>query len=438
MLRHSGRHIVHARSKLLGRYALSDAGSLFDLSGASLAQSLVNPCKQDSSAFNQSLMFCSPSAGFESPAKLEFQAQLLKVFDHRFEDALWGNSGSDAMEIALWAAELLVQNRHGEAPSSIMVREGGYHGNTRLCRSLSSRITPQHKLGSRVIVLKEHSLGTDTSRAVYTPFSNIESTTTLLDRLKQRLAQADVELPSIVVLEGFPTTGWQFDYAFSEYQALLEYCQKQGIVTVIDDVASGAFRHGRASSLMPDAAAQQAGSTDYIAPDILVLSKGLTSGAYPLSCCLLNQQAVQAIRDSGEKPLTFTYGLTEAGAELASAFMACHVDIFAAQSLAERTEFIRQLVAAYRDFLHAHQVGVEQTDTTIRLDLPITVANDIEGAMLQAGLWAYFGSASFDTSDLHFEVRRFLHLCPPFDIALDEQIFLLDQAFNILTAIIEV
>ncbi|MET0106400.1 MAG: aminotransferase class III-fold pyridoxal phosphate-dependent enzyme [Sedimenticola sp.] len=431
MLRHSGRNVVHAKSKLLGRYALPQASSLFDLSGGSLAQSLVFPYQGCDKILSDSLMFCSPSAGFESPGKMEFQARLLELFDNRFADALWGNSGSDGMEIAVWAAELLVQSRAGKKPGSIIVREGGYHGNTRLCRSISSRITPEQKLDKKVIVLKEHMLSNHDAHSAYLPSSDAAGKYSLVDAVKQLLAHNKTELPGILVLEGFPTTGWKFDYDFREYQDLFKFCNEKGIVTVIDDVASGSFRHGNISSVTPGASAAQ--NENYLTPDILVLSKGLTSGAYPLSCCLMNQDTVQAIKDSRQKPLTFTHGLTEAGAVLATGFLSRYLDIFFSKGLQQRTEFIRQLITGNKDRLHACHIGIEKTDTTIRLDLPNAVAADVESAMLRVGLWAYIGSASFTTVDAGYEARRFLHLCPPFDIAVDEQIILLEQAFNILT-----
>lgn len=428
MLRHLDRIIVNVNAKVDGKMDVAAQEKLIDLSGGSLSQSL---CKVDSIApipLNNSFTFITPSAGFESSSKLKIQHDILEMFGGHYVDMLWASSGSDAVESAIWAVDTFFKHEFGQPLSTFVVRRGGYHGNTFLCRELSLRSVGDEPLKKGVVIIDENESAQENRFNEYAPYDAEVSASSLLDCLKKTVSRGGITFPAVMILEGYPTSGWRFFYTPSEYQDVFEYCRANQIITIVDDVASGFYRHGRPSSVMSNVASDnQASQSQQLYPDVLVLSKGLTSGAYPLSCCLLNMRLVEAIRASQKKPLTFTHGLTEAAALLAINCVTKYKEIFSSRTSIERNLFISNIVGLNRRQLLKNDIGIECTETSIRLDVSNELGEKLTSKLSKNHMWVYVARAKLLCGRDKFRSRNFLHICPPFDIPLSEQIELFDQ-----------
>jgi adenosylmethionine-8-amino-7-oxononanoate aminotransferase len=386
-LRHAGRKVTLVVGRAGGAWSLADGGLVHDLSGAALADSLRAVVGEE--ALDVSLLM--PSSGFETPETLAAERRILDRGGTTVGGCLWSSSGSTAVETAVATVSAALFGR--DLPDTIIVREGAYHGATYLGRKLSARASHEsRRVGDcRVVVLPE---------------TGIESRDA--DELLMRIGGARAG-DTMVLLESVPTTGRHFDGGSGYVQALARGLSEAGIPLVLDEVASGAYRHGwftrnEALAAHPPAA--------------VALAKGLTAGRLPLACTLVRQDVAAFLREQPAQIPRFTIGLTDGAAHLMTATLAALDRVRPA--LPQRATLLATFAARLRAQTAAR---VEHTATTLRLTFGDAAA--LERARVELShrrLWCYAGSARFHDGD-----RGFLVLCPPLDLTLDELAARLDD-----------
>ncbi|GGX57563.1 aminotransferase class III-fold pyridoxal phosphate-dependent enzyme [Saccharospirillum salsuginis] len=410
MLRHHKRSVIRVHGKTNSRLCLDTSESLIDVSGGSLTQSfsdIEGICNLTIADLNHIV----PSAGFESDQKTTLQKRLISACGEQYADLLWASSGSDAIESAVWAANAYCKSKHDEELKSYIVRKGSYHGNTQLCRSLSMRSTGRSESESVLVI--------DECRSdAYKPHSDNDDTATFLNQLKEAVDNNRVCFPAALILEGKPTTGWKFNSSGSEFQEIITYCRINGIVVILDDVASGAYRHGELLSCGVE--------QSRILPDIAVIAKGLTSGVYPLSCVLLSDEVTNAIQGGSESPLTFTHGLTEVAAVIANNCLDRYQTFFNSAGSIERRHKISHCAQQVSESLVEKGIGISTTPTTLRLDMNPECAKDFFEQMKDHDMWAYIGTSLMKVKGTEFTHRKYAHICPAFDMDNGDQ----DQVYN--------
>jgi 4-aminobutyrate---pyruvate transaminase len=107
-----------------------------------------------------------------------------------------------------------------------------------------------------------------------------------------------------------------------------EICRKHDILLIADEVITG---FGRTGALF--------GSHKYgIEPDILVVSKALTSSYFPLSAVLISDAVYQAVADNSARLGVFAHGFTASGHPVGTAVAMENLDIFDERDLVGRAE----------------------------------------------------------------------------------------------------
>jgi adenosylmethionine-8-amino-7-oxononanoate aminotransferase len=101
-------------------------------------------------------------------------------------------------------------------------------------------------------------------------------------------------------------------------QALSEICGRNGILFVLDEVATGFGRTGKMF------ACEHAGVT----PDILCLAKGITGGYLPLAATLTSEEIFAAFLGEYKEFKTFFHGHTYTGNPLGCAVALANLEIF--------------------------------------------------------------------------------------------------------------
>src|SRR5262249_55378665 len=145
------------------------------------------------------------------------------------------------------------------------------------------------------------------------------------------------------------------------------------------------------------------------------IAKGLTCGLFPLSCVMFAPHLATFLRELGIRPLTFTHGLSEPAAYFALACLHKYDEVFASKEYSRRCSLVAELFRRYHDILPPG--SVECTNTTLRFNLPAYTTSAALRSLDGAGLWAY--SAFTELPDLDSDSQRgFIHICPPFDLAV--------------------
>src|SRR5262249_40042630 len=122
------------------------------------------------------------------------------------------------------------------------------------------------------------------------------------------------------------------------WEKIQAVCRKHDVLVVADEVICGFGRTGKmfACELYD------------IRPDILVLSKAITSSYMPLSAVLVSDAIYQAVADNSAKIGTFGHGFTASGHPVATAVGLENLNIFEERDLVGRAarlspQFLKRL-----------------------------------------------------------------------------------------------
>jgi adenosylmethionine-8-amino-7-oxononanoate aminotransferase len=115
----------------------------------------------------------------------------------------------------------------------------------------------------------------------------------------------------------------------AEYVAALdEICRRNGILFVLDEVATGFGRTGKMF------ACEHAG----VAPDILCLAKGITGGYLPLAATLATEEIFSAFLGEYKEYKTFFHGHTYTGNPIGCAAALANLELFEHENIVEKMQ----------------------------------------------------------------------------------------------------
>lgn len=113
----------------------------------------------------------------------------------------------------------------------------------------------------------------------------------------------------------------------SYWEKIQAVCRRHEVLIVADEVITGFGRTGRMFGC----------ETYGIAPDILVLSKALTSSYIPLSALVFSDAIYQVLADNSAKVGVFAHGFTASGHPVATAVALENLDIIEERGLVAKT-----------------------------------------------------------------------------------------------------
>jgi adenosylmethionine-8-amino-7-oxononanoate aminotransferase len=127
-----------------------------------------------------------------------------------------------------------------------------------------------------------------------------------------------------------------------------EYCDRYGVLLILDEVATGFGRTGRMFAC----------EHEDVTPDILVLGKGMTGGYLPLSATITTEDVYDAFLGDYEEFKTFFHGHSYAGNPLACAASLGNLEAFRKyDTLGKLREKIDYLEEELREFKGLRHVG---------------------------------------------------------------------------------
>jgi len=224
-----------------------------------------------------------------------------------FDKLLPMNTGAEAVETALkicrkWAYEVKgIENKEAE----IIVCKNNFHGRTTTIISFSN--DP---------VARKH-FGPFTDGFIKIDYDNLDELETALKNnpnvagflVEPIQGEAGVYVPS----EGY----------LSKAKAL---CEKYNVLFIADEVQTGIARTGKLLAV----------DHENVKPDILILGKALSGGAYPVSAVLANDNIMKVIQPGN-------HGSTFGGNPVAAAVAMAALEVVSGEKLAENAETLGQL-----------------------------------------------------------------------------------------------
>lgn len=255
---------------------------------------LVNALSEQAKVLDQILL--SPHS---HPVATELAAKLLKVMGRPFYKVFYSDDGSTAVEAAL---KMLLQYWHikGEQRKIFVSMQGAYHGDTLGAVAVSD--TPQFHRFFDIFSLRQ-------TWKVAQPYCyrcpvGLERKSCHLecaDSIGAVLKEHHTEIAGFIVEPLVMGAGGMVVYPADYVQQILFECKKYGIPVIFDEVFTG---FGRTGSLF-------AFEQFELKPDIVCLSKGLTSGMLPLGATVASEMIWEVFQPGPEK--TFFHGHTFTG-----------------------------------------------------------------------------------------------------------------------------
>lgn len=223
-----------------------------------------------------------------------------------FDKVLPMNTGAEAVETAIklcrkWAYEVKGIEEH---QAKIIVCENNFHGRTTTIISFSNDEDARKNFGPY------------TPGFIKIPYDDIEA---LEKALKEK---------NIAGFMAEPIQGEAGVYVPSEgYLAKAKaLCESEGVLFIADEVQTGIARTGRLLAV----------DHENVKPDILILGKALSGGAYPVSAVLANDNIMNVIKPG-------QHGSTFGGNPVAGRVAIAALEVIKNEQLAENAEKLGQV-----------------------------------------------------------------------------------------------
>ncbi len=245
----------------------------------------------------------------------KFEKHLSETF--KFDKFLPMNTGAEAVETALKLCRKWAYEEKGipENEAKIIVCKNNFHGRTTTIISFSNDLVARKNFGPFTdgFIKIEY----DNLKALKETLENHKNVAGFLVEPIQ--GEAGVYVPA----EGY----------LSEAKAL---CEKHNVLFIADEVQTGIARTGKMLAV----------DHENVKPDILILGKALSGGAYPVSGVLANDNIMQVMRPGN-------HGSTFGGNPIAAAVGIAALDVVKDEALALNAqnlgEFFRAEMNAFID-----------------------------------------------------------------------------------------
>ncbi|MEQ8686426.1 MAG: ornithine--oxo-acid transaminase [Imperialibacter sp.] len=260
------------------------------------------------------------SRAFYSDALGAFQKYATEYFD--FEKVLPMNTGAEGVETALKICRKWGYEKKGIAAdqAKIIVCEQNFHGRTTTIVSFSS------DEGAR------RNFGPLTPGFVKIPYNNI-------DALKEALKDPNVAGFLVEPIQGEAGVYTPADTYIREAAAL---CKASNVLFIADEIQTGIARTGSLLAVCGNCSCEgncERQPATYTKPDILILGKAMSGGAYPVSAVLADDHIMDVLTPG-------THGSTFGGNPLACKVAMAALDVVKEEKLAQNA---RQLGAIFRE-----------------------------------------------------------------------------------------
>jgi putrescine aminotransferase len=299
---------------------------------------------------------------FPSSARAALAEQLLATQSFGASHVVFSTSGSEAVDVAIKAARRTTGRR------AIVSIDQGYHGRTGLSGAAGDDSSARFFLSDE-------------------PDAFIRVRWNDADAMEAALK---AHAPAAVIVEPVPAT-YGFPRPAQGYLAAVrDICTRHDVLLIADEVQTGLGRSGTWWAI------EHFG----VEPDIMVTSKGLGGGLYPIAATMLIPRAASWLSENGWAHIS-TFGGSELGCRVASTVLEITGRAQTWTRIADTAARLRvglDHIRSGNDYL----VEIRQTGLIfgLKFDHP-EGALHVMKALLAEGVWAMF--SGFDLSVLQFK-----------------------------------
>lgn len=312
------------------------------------------------------------------------------------DTAYFVNSGSEAVEAAIKLSHAYHRNRGNPERTTVVSRWQSYHGATLGALSVSGNTGRRRAYdlllddGPKISPAYPYRWGFEGSPE--------EQAVSAAAELETTIRQTGEETVSAFIAE--PVGGASIPAAYphpSYYREVRRICDEYDVLFIADEIMTGFGRTG------PRFAVERFD----VAPDIMVVGKGLSSGYAPISATLLHDDIVAGLDQDYGRQYQYQQGHTFGGNPLSAAVAAHVVERYTDDVLATGRERGQQLVTALAplddhpavgEVRHAGaMIGIElvaNQETKEPFDSDLRIYDRIYREALERGVYVYPGKGS--------------------------------------------
>lgn len=325
---------------------------------------------------NQAQTLTLTSRAFYNDQLGRYEAFATKYFG--FDKLLPMNTGAEAVETAVKICRKWAYEKKGiaESRAKIVVCENNFHGRTTTIISFSNDENARKNFGPY------------TEGFIRIPYDNIDALRTVLEN--------DKDIAGFLVE---PIQGEAGVYVPAEgyLASAKELCAQYNVLFIADEVQTGIARTGKLLAVQHE----------NVKPDILILGKALSGGAYPVSAVFANDDIMNVIKPG-------QHGSTFGGNPIAAAVAIAALEVVEEEKLAENAEKLGQI---FRDKLNKY-IANSSIVTLVRGKglLNAIVINDSEDSSTAWDICVAMKDAGLLAKPTHGNIIRF---APP--LVMDEE-----------------
>ncbi|MHB0925463.1 MAG: adenosylmethionine--8-amino-7-oxononanoate transaminase [Gallionellaceae bacterium] len=255
-------------------------------------------------------------AGFTHEPVVRLSERLRDLAPAGLGHCFYGSDGASATEIALKMSAHYWRNTGKPGKTQFISLENSYHGETLGALSVTDVALFRDAYGA--LIRQQATVPSPDSRKAAAGESAENYALRCAAALEQHLQQHHAQLAALIVEPLVQGAAGMAMYHPVYLRRARELCDEYGVHLIADEIAVGM---GRTGTLF---ACEQAG----IAPDFLLLSKGITGGYLPLSVVMTRDEIYQAFY-ADETARGFLHSHSYTGNPLACRAALATLDIFA-------------------------------------------------------------------------------------------------------------
>ncbi len=257
---------------------------------------------------------------------IQLAHKLIDIAPRGLRRVFYSDDGATAVEVALKMAVQYWQLKGETRRTRIVTLAESYHGDTVGSMSMGYSET-FHRFYTNLLfpVLRL------TPPHVFRYYRGLSEADALRASVREAEEMVDAEkdtLAALVVEPLMQGAAGMWAQPAEYVAALAEICRRNGILFVLDEVATGFGRTGKMF------ACEHAG----VAPDILCLAKGITGGYLPLAATLATEEIFSAFLGEYKEYKTFFHGHTYTGNPLGCAAALANLELFERENIVEKMQ----------------------------------------------------------------------------------------------------